>query len=217
MRRVMIATPAYDGRVDVYFADSLARTIKMSANHDVDICPVYMPHDALIQRSRNDLVKIAVEAGFDDMIWIDSDQQWEPEWIFTLLNHPVDVVGGTVIKKSDTEQYNIRSVKMPILKDDKTGLLIVDGIGTGFMRFSRKAITALWSTSQVYLNHGREGRMVFDVQIVDGQLVSEDNVVCNKLKQLGFNLHVDQTMTCSHVGTKKWDGNFSAWLAKLGG
>jgi hypothetical protein len=215
MRRVMIATPAYDGRVDVYFADSLVETIKLSAKYDVEICPIYMPNDALIQRSRNDLVKIAVDAGFDDMIWIDSDQQWKPEWVFKLLSYPVDVVGGAVRKKSDVEQYNIRANDAQIIQDETTGLLIVDGIGTGFLRLSRRAFTALWESSAKYLNHGRDGRMVFDVQIVDGQLVSEDNVVCNKLKALGFHLCVDQNMTCSHLGTKKWDGDFAAWLEKL--
>jgi len=215
MRRVMIATPCYDGRVDVFFADSLAKTIKLAASYGVDICPIYMPHDALIQRSRNDLVKIAVEGNFEDMIWIDSDQQWEPEWIFKLLAYRVDVVGGAVRKKSDVEQYNIRCDSPEITQDSSTGLLLVDGIGTGFLRFSRKAFLSLWNNSPKYMNHGREGRMVFDVQIINGQLVSEDNIVCNKLKSLGFFVCLDPSMTCSHIGTKKWDGDFSKWFASL--
>jgi hypothetical protein len=38
-----------------------------------------------------------------------------------------------------------------------------------------------------YQNEGKEGRMVCDIQIVDGQLVSEDNGVMRKLaKTLGL-------------------------------
>jgi hypothetical protein len=39
-------------------------------------------------------------------------------------------------------------------------------------------------------------RMVCDIQIVDGQLVSEDNVVMRKLAELGFDVWLDPRMTC---------------------
>jgi len=214
MRQVMIGTPCYDGKVDCRYADSLANTIK-AAGTGLNICPVYMPYDALIQRSRNDLLKIAVETGVDDLIFIDSDQAWRPDWFFRLLAHPVDVVGGAVPKKSDTEQYNVRSVKFPIPVDAATGLLVVDGVGTGFLRLSKRALQAVWLASPAYDDGGKASRMAFDVRIIDGRLYSEDTVFCESLKALGFQIHVDPTITCAHVGTKVWGGDFAGYLARI--
>ncbi len=215
MRQVMIGTPCYDGKVDCRYADSLAQTIKLSAQHGIEVYPVYMPYDALIQRSRNDLLKIAIETGVDDLIFIDSDQAWRPEWVFRLLSHAADVVGGAVRKKSDAEQYNVRSTKFPIPFDPATSLLLVDGVGTGFLRLSKKAMQTVWAAAPEYRNEGKASRMAFDVRVIDGQLYSEDTVFCESLKDLGFQIHVDPSITCSHVGAKMWSGEFSSYVRRL--
>lgn len=212
-RRVLIGTPCYDGRTDVWYNFSMNETIKMAVAKGITLDVVYMSYDALIQRARNDLVSLAVSHGYDDLIFIDSDQQWNPEWIFGLLDAPMDVVGGAVVKKSDREAYNVRCSNIP----DRHGSrwMPVDGLGTGFLRLSSVAFRDVWDHSESYINEGRQCRMVFDVQIVDGQLVSEDNVVCTKLISLGYRIFVDTEMTCAHVGHKKWEGNFAAFLNKL--
>ena len=40
MRKVLIGTPAFDGRVDVWFANSLVNTVRMSYEKDVMVVPV---------------------------------------------------------------------------------------------------------------------------------------------------------------------------------
>jgi hypothetical protein len=213
MRKVLIGTPCYDGRTDVWYNNSMNNTLKLAADRNIEIVPIYMSYDALVQRARNDLVALALNSNFTDLIFIDSDQEWEPEWIFRLLEYRVDVVGGAVRKKTDDyESYNVRAAALPIPIDIDTGLLIVDGLGTGFMRLSRRALSALWESSAQYTNEGRICRMIFDVQVVNGELVSEDNVVCQKLRDKGFSIFLDKNMTCGHIGTKKFTGNFAAWL-----
>ena len=140
---------------------------------DTLIQPVYMSYDSLVQRARNDLVRLALDEKFDDLIFIDSDQEWNPEWIFKLLEHDVDVVGGTVVKKSDQPMYNVKALRSG-LKQEKNGLMEVEAIGTGFLRISSKALKSVWDVSPEYVNENKKCRMVFDVQLVDGELVSED-------------------------------------------
>lgn len=212
MRKVLIGTPAHDGRVEAWYAHSLFQTGKIAAKRGVDLDAVIMSYDALVQCARNDLVALAIEHQYDDLIFIDSDQEWKPEWIFQLLAAPVDVIGGAVRKKSDIESYNVRA-SLPI--ENVNGLLAVSGVGTGFMRLSRKALTDAWAASTPYRRNGRECRMVFDLNIVDGELVSEDMTLCDKLGALGLPIFVDPDMTCSHIGAKKYSGDFAAWLAAL--
>jgi len=213
MRKVLIGTPSYDGKVDVWFANSLVNTIRLTPP-DTVIVPVYMAYDALVQRARNDLVKLALEEEFDDLIFIDADQEWNPEWINTLLNHDADVVGGTVVKKSDIPAFNIKALAEG-LTTGKNGLMEVECVGTGFLRLSRKALQDIWDISEEYTNEGKTNRMVFDIKIMNGELVSEDNVFCRKWHGLGGKVYIDPTMTCNHIGNKKYMGNFLAFIMEI--
>ena len=213
MRKVLIATPALDGRLDVWYTDSLVNSVRLAQDKGIFLHPVYLSYDALIQRARNDLIRLAVEENYDDMIWIDSDLQWDPQWIMELLERPEDVVGGTYRKKTDDEE--MYTVKTKDLTVQPNGLIKLEGIGTGFVKMSRKAFKAVWDTSPEYLNEGRISRMVCDVQIIDGQLVSEDNILCKKLVDLGFDIWLDPKMTCVHIGTKKFYGNFAEYSKRI--
>lgn len=214
MRKVLIGTPAHDGRVDVWYCNSLVNTIKMAAQTDIEIQPIYMAYDSLVQRARNDLVRLALEEGYDDLIFIDSDQEWDPAWIFQLLNHDAEVVGATVVKKSDQIAFNVKALESG-LKIEENGLMEVESVGTGFLRIAKSALQDVWDISQEYTNEGRKCRMVFDVQLIDGELVSEDNVFCRKWHSLGGKVYIDPTMTCNHIGTKKYTGSFMDFLAYL--
>ena len=85
MRKVMIGTPCYDGRIDVWYCNALMNTIKMGIERDIEIIPMWVSFDALLQRARNDTIHIALETECDDLIWIDSDIEWQPEQFFKLL------------------------------------------------------------------------------------------------------------------------------------
>jgi hypothetical protein len=212
-RRVIIGTPCYDGRLDVWYVNSLSNTIKQSALYNVEIVPIWISFDALLQKARNDTVHLALADNVDDLIWIDSDIEWNPEWIFQLLNYNVDVVGGTYPKKGDREEYVVRKLTTN-QPDPGTGLISVTGLGTGFVRWSRRAIQYLWDTSEPYVDSkdGLERRFIFDVVIENHSLVSEDIHAFDKLRQGGFEIWLDPAMTCNHTGHKKWQGDFNAWL-----
>ena len=208
----MIGTPCYDGRLDVWYTNSLIQTVKQSYAHDVEITPMWVSFDALIQRARNDTIQLALEGGYDDLIWIDSDIEWQPEWIFQLLEYPVDVVGGTYRKKGDREEYVIRHLTThPVVSQN--GLIEVSGLGTGFLRMNRRAMQYLWDTNKSYIDNkdNKERRMIFDVIITDNDLMSEDIYALQKLINGGFKIWLDPTMTCSHIGPYKFQGDFSSW------
>lgn len=215
MRKVMIGTPCYDGKLDVWYVNSIMNTVKMSSEYDVEIIPIWLSFDALIQRSRNDIIQLAIKMDVDDLIFIDSDIEWNAEWIFKLLNYRVDVVGGTYPKKCQDEIYVLRQLQMRRL--DNTGLLQVDGLGTGFVRLSKDAIVKLWNCSESYIDpkDNLERRLICNVVVENGDLVSEDITMFNKLKKCGFTIYLDPTITCNHSGTKKYTGDFGSWYNKL--
>jgi len=216
-RKVLIGTPSYDGTLDVWYVNSLVNTIRESEDRGIRIDPIYMSFDALVQRARNDLVALAIEGGYDELIFIDGDIEWDPSWIFQLLKYKHDVVGGTYRKKTDDyEGYVLKAAEGPEVIDTRTGLVKVAGLGTGFMKLSRKALEYLWNGAEPYVDHkGKNSRMVFDIAIQDGVMVSEDILMCQKLIKGGFDIWIDPRMCCNHTGPKKFCGNFVEWLARL--
>ena len=217
MRNVMVGTPAHDGRLDVWYVNSLLGTIDLCGRSDIKISPIFMSFDSLIQRARNDLVLMAIEHEVDDLLFIDSDEKWEPEWVLSLLRHEVDAVGAAVRKKTDAiEEYNVRASGPNIPVDAKTGLWLVDGVGTGFLRLSNKALHALWDRSQTYKkDSGIVSRMVFNVEIKNGRLVGEDIGMCNKLHASGIQVYIDPSFTVTHIGPKEFTGDFPSYIERL--
>lgn len=213
----MIGTPLYDGKIDVWYVNSLSNTLKMAPAQGVDITPMWVSYDALLQRARNDTIQLALETGVDALVWIDGDIEWQPEWFYRLVNSPHEVIGGTYPKKSSVEEYVVRQLVRNNV-DATTGLLEVDGLGTGFVKMGRSAMQYLWDVSTPYVDpkDGKERRMIFDVVInSDGQMVSEDIHAFNKLRDGGYKVYLDPSMTCNHTGPKKWTGDFLSWYNKV--
>ena len=214
MRKVLIGTPCHDGKTEVWYNNSLNGTIRQAMQLGIDLHVVYLSYESLVQVARNDLMRLALYEKFHDLIFIDADQEWSPEWVFKLLSLPVDVIGAPVIKKADFPAFNVKALPGGVhVRPD--GLAEVECVGTGFMRISNRAMRAVWNDSEKYRHNDKQGRWVFDVKPVDGDLISEDNIFCHKWRKLGGKVFIDPSMTCGHVGAKKYTGNFLNFLQQL--
>lgn len=216
MRKVLIGTPSYDGRIDVWFANSLIATVKEAEKKDIFVHAIYTSYDSLVQRARNSLVKLALDGGYDDLFFIDSDTEWEPEWFFRLLDRPEPIVGGALVKKTDKEGYTVKLLDKKLKYSQDKKLIDADGVGTGFLKVSRFALEKLWEVSDEYTSEEEKHRMVFDIKVENGDLISEDYVLCNKWKKLGYKVWLDPTITCNHIGIKKFKGDLNKFLSKQG-
>jgi len=215
MKQILIATPTYDGKLDVWYVNSLTNTIILGLQNNINFQPVYMSYDALIQRSRNDLIAVAVENNFDGMIWVDADMEWHPQWAVDLVESGKDAIGLPVIKKSATEEsYNVKC-KIENLNLNEDNLIEVESIGTGFYYLSKDAIQYLWNNSEPYVHNGSNRRWVFEVKIKDNDIVSEDVLINYKLRDGGFKVFIDPSKTCNHIGSLKFQGNFLQFIDKV--
>jgi len=216
MRTVLVAAPSYDGKVNVWHATALLETAKIGLTKDINVVAVYMSYDALVQRARNDIFKLAVDNNVDDLVFIDCDVDWAPHDFFKLLEHDVDIVAAPIIKKSlAVHDYSVRALNGLTVEDN--GLISVNGAATGFMRIRRDAIEKIWAASAEYSEpHKSEPiRMVFDVKVVDGELWSEGIVFCQRWIDLGGKIYIDPTINCGHSGENRWVGNFGALLPNV--
>jgi len=217
MRNVMIAAPSYDGTITVWHASALSETCKLGLTKEINVYCIYMSYDSLVQRARNDIVQLALDQQVDDLVFIDYDVDWTPEDFFKLLEYDVDVVGGIYPKKGDEEDYPVKALNQNI-KFEENGLIEVEGIATGFLRLTRKALQTVSDDSIEYTESHKPKpiKMVFDITVDEkGELISEDIVFCRKWRKLGGKVWFDPSIKLSHVGTKRWNGDFMRWLDKI--
>jgi hypothetical protein len=216
MRNVLIAAPSYDGRVNVWHAAALSETCKIGLTRGVNVRVVYMSYDALVQRARNDIFKLAYDSNVNDLVFIDCDVDWRPEDFFRLLDHDVAVVAAPIIKKTDNElNYSVKALDG--LNVEENGLVAVDGVATGFMRVRADAISRIWNASEEYQERHKSepSRMVFEVKVVDGELWAEDIIFCHKWTEMGEKVYIDPTINCGHSGEKRWVSNFGEYMKVL--
>lgn len=215
--KVLVGTPCYDGKLDVYFVDSLLNTLSISEERNVGIYPLFVCYDSLVQRARNDIFKVAYESKMDMVIFIDSDVGWKPEDFYKLVFSNKDLIGGSYRKKTDdSEIYVIKALeeidKTLNLNVDNDGLLQVAGLGCGFLKLSRNCIETMWNVSKEYTSDKGVSKMVFEVACEDNSIISEDIYFCKKWIGLGNSVYLDTHITCVHSGTKLFKGDINNWI-----
>lgn len=214
--KVLIGTPAHDGKVVCDYCINTAEIFRINAqeNRGYDLHLYFMMYQSMVQAARNDIFYKAYTENYDALVFIDADQSFKTETFFRLLKHPVDVVGVPVPMKQMDERYNIRPDDPKKHKWDKNlDLLVVECIGTGFIKYSRKAIEVLWDNSESY-GPNNENRLICNYRIYKGGIIGEDIDICYKLEKAGIPIYVDIEDTCSHFGTHRFDGNYQDYLIK---
>jgi len=209
-RRVAIVSPSYDSKIVCDHAIALVTIFQRAARErpDLNLSLNYWMGEALLQKARNNLFCDAYDSGVDDIVFLDVDQGFDAQAFFDVLDHPVDVVGITARMKTDDERYTHRPEDPKQHRwNQELKLLEVEYLATGFLRLSRKAMKALYDASEPY-NDGKERRLICDVQIINGGMISEDIQIGKKLKEAGIQSYLDIRHTCSHFGVKKYEGDY---------
>jgi len=210
IRKIMIGTPMYDGRLELEFMMSLFQTMELCALNNIQMTLKTVVGCSLIQKARDELFRMAYEEGVDDLIFIDSDQGWSQKDFGNLISPTVDVIGGAVISKNDLVHYNVKTFTKKY--DFFHGLLDVRAVGTGFMRISKRAIKMMWDASEEYKDGDKVYRHVFETKVINGQLLGEDVCFCQKWRDMGEKVYVHPDINIAHIGKKRWDGNFAKYV-----
>lgn len=100
---------------------------------------------SMVSKSRNDLVKIALETGADYVMWIDSDMKAPPDTVVRLLKHQLPIVGATYNKRVPPyESLGRLKGKKPDEADlSKGGLFEAEYLPGGMMLISTDVYRAI--------------------------------------------------------------------------
>lgn len=207
MINVLIATPCLDGKVDAWFVNSLYESTKLGLQNNIMFQPIFLANESILPMARNELLNLAYQQKYNHLVFIDDDEEWNPEVLIEIVKSPKDVVAVPVVNKGDKKiEYNVYGVnKTP---DPNDGYLKIDRCGTGFLKLSQKVIIDLWESNPECEFRGRKLKYICEYNILNDSFYGEDIVLCEKIKELGYQIWLNPKHTVSHLGTKKFKGNF---------
>ena len=217
-RSVFIALPAYDFKVSLKLAVSLARFTQVAGQHGINVHIGSICGCSVVSRARNLLVKDMLESNATDLLFIDSDINFEPEHIFRLMAWGADPKKGIVAGVPRTRSEN--KVYIADLDYDENGELTMNGMGlvrgkrvaTAFMLIRREVFEQMIEANPTWEYYDkRTERMIpclFDFKLTEEGYMGEDFLFCDRARELGFEVWIDPTITLGHMGVQEYTGNF---------
>lgn len=221
--KVFFATPAYDGTCHVAMVRSLIgeRDLLREAGIEAE----WRDHAGCcyLPITRNALVQMFLESDATDLIFIDSDIEWELGASWKLLKHiDKEVVAGAYRHKVDAESYpalcNGDADGRPVV-DPATGLIRAMLVPTGFLKIRRSAFEkfrAHYGSREVIdrsdPNNPKPYYCYFDTVRIGEQWWGEDLHFCNEWRAMGGEIWVEPDITISHHGLRRFEGNFHLYL-----
>jgi hypothetical protein len=216
-RSVFIALPAYDFKVSLKLAISLAQFAQQAQQHGVDIQIGSICGCSVVSRARNLLAQDMLDSDCTDLMFIDADINFEAADIFRLMAWTSDpkrgIVAGVPRTRSTAKQY-IATL------DQDDGEITMDGMGlvrakrvaTAFMMVRRDVFETLDAAHPEWRYYDerteRTVPCIFDFMLTDEGYVGEDYLFCDRAREQGFEVWIDPTIKLGHMGVQEYEGDF---------
>jgi hypothetical protein len=208
MKKILIATPCLDQKVDAYFVHSLCESIKLGLKHDLDIKCVFLANESILPMARNELFALAYNEKYDTVVFIDDDEYWNPQVLIDIIQSDKDVISVPVVNKSDNKPTTFNVWIDPQIVIDTDGYVKINKCGTGFLKLSQKVLNDLWDSNTELVFRNKKLKNICEYTYVNGDFVGEDITLSNKIKELGYDIWLNPNHTVSHIGNKMYVGDF---------
>jgi hypothetical protein len=217
-RSLFIALPAYDFKVSLKLAISLAQFAQQAQQHGISIQIGSICGCSVVSRARNLLAQDMLDSDCTDLMFIDADINFEAADLFRLMAWTSDpkkgIVAGIPRTRSTTKTY------IGTLDRDEDGQLTMNGMGlvrakrvaTAFMMVRRDVFETLDTAHPEWRYYDeRSERTVpcmFDFMLTEEGYIGEDYLFCDRAREHGFDIWVDPTIKLGHMGVQEYEGEF---------
>ncbi len=211
--KAVFCVPSLDGPT-APFIDALEQSIGPVIGAGWDEGTVEERGCPYISSARSRMLRKALDAKADVIVFLDYDLSWEPGDLLRLIETPGDVVAGTYRFKQDEERYMgrlfIGSDRKPILRDD--GCVKAEWIPAGFLKITAEGVDRLmqahpelcygprFAPSLDLFNHGAH----------EGTWWGEDYAFSRRWNALGGEIWVIPDINLTHHA-KQPDGTYKPY------
>ena len=217
---VYVATPAYNGRVDDIYSQSLAEAAFCCPLYQVYFTAAVMRGGAFIDLTRNlfahwFLTNPELEE-CTHLFFIDSDLKFEPRAFVGLAKAGKPICAGAYRRRQEDEDFPVALATHP----EEGGLwvedewVMADRVPTGFLCIERSVLERMAEAApQIEIQgQGKVPRLFYTYIDEQNRFVGEDFAFCDDYRKLyGKPIPVWPDMEFNHGGYK---GNYKAFLLK---
>jgi hypothetical protein len=218
-RKVMLGLPTYDFKISAKLAISLASFCVQAQQHGIDIQICNISGCSVVSRVRNLIASDFLSSDCTDLMFIDSDINFDAEDIFRLMAWNIDpkkgIVAGIPVARKKGKVYisTLDTDDDEHIFMDKMGLVRAKRVATAFMMIRRDVFTQLKDAHPEWVYHdekkvGDEMIAFFDFALKDGNYIGEDFLFCDRARELGFEVWIDPTIKLGHMGVEEFSGAF---------
>lgn len=196
--RVMIGMPV-DNPIPYKTAISLAETMYVSGARGIPLA-LCMEVSGIIQDGRNAVFTSFLNSKANKLFWIDSDIVWTIDDFLRMLalSTKRKVVCAAYPAKKEGVSFQMDYDDSLTMED--YGLLSIKGTGLGFTVVDREVCERLAAKSSTYLDGDRKLVDLFRIDVVDGKRRTEDMAFFSDVRDLGYKVWIDPSITLGHLG-----------------
>lgn len=214
--KVVFATPTLDRPYQPYL-DALEASVPILDAAGIEHQTVFEVGNAYISAARATMLRKALDAKADAVVFIDHDLSWRPEDLLTLIQANAEVCAGTYRFKEPKVEFmgmiHVDDRGIPVVRDD--GLISATRVPGGFLKITKEAVAHFMRTypELIYGEPYHPHVDLFNHGVHQGVWWGEDYAFSRRWCESGKPLYIVPDLTLTHhTKTEGFTGNYHEWL-----
>jgi hypothetical protein len=196
---VVILTYTENNSVSALYANSLSNTVRLCMRYGIRVFTSFIGHMANPPMAKNELLNTLRDFDYKCAVFIDENLAWDANSFLETILSPENVVGLPVVKKVVQNIVFDLDMNFDNIEKNKEDFFKVNYASTGFLKLSKEVIEELLDTNiSITNNTGNEIKNVFEYKIKDGKSFSDSIVLCDKIKDLGYDIWLNAKTSCAY-------------------
>lgn len=174
---------------------------------------------SLVHHARSKIAWQFLQTPFTRLFWIDSDMAWSADAFIRLLGLSTvkDVIAAAYPPRHATGNWFIR-FEHETIEADEHGCLPAKDLGLGFACLKRSVVEQLAEVAPKAsfpdINDGKPIPHLFRMGMSGEMAMGEDVAFWADVRQCGYRVNVDPTISLGHIGPKVFTGSLIQQLTQ---
>jgi len=219
--KVVFCVPSLQGPTAPFVA-ALERSIPLITSAGWEEGAVEERGCPYISYARAAMLRKALDAKADVIVFLDYDLSWDAQDLLTLIETPGDVVAGTYRFKKDEEEYmgvwRTDMTGRPMLRPD--GCFVAEKVPAGFLKVTKEAVDRFMRAYPELVFGARYNASVdlFNHGVIDGVWYGEDYAFSKRWIECGGEIALIPDINVNHhTATDVFAGNLHEFMMRQPG
>lgn len=216
--KVVFCTPALVKPTD-HWLKAMEASIEALDAAGFDHHVIYEIGSPYISHARSKMLRRALDAKADIVIFIDYDLSWKPADLVKIIQTEGDVASGTYRFKKDDEEYmgqwQVDPAGRPIVRDD--GCFMADRVPGGFLKVTKEAVERFMSAypELTYGPRYNPSTDLFNHGVIDGVWYGEDYAFSKRWREKCGEIPLIPDLDITHhSATTAYPGNLHQFMMR---